>query len=228
MNKTAQKKMDKSQNKFAAAVDHIFAADSKENANWCKKQLDDHPEWVPFLTSLFRRGTFEQMMQRETEKNSLAENEKQYGRLMHSRVKRLDKVPGHVKVDFLKSVNKLIDTSTWDDDIISKAFSWALLIGPQTPLPTEEVFKQEGALLLACQYHYISQAQKPLHRRLPPELSDFFNLLSDGKVSFAPMNITFDLPGGWTWIGSSSTKPAWIASRSPRSSKVARRCYCPW
>lgn len=198
--------MEKQQDKFASAVDHIIATDSKEDAAWCKKQLDDHPEWVPFLTSLFRRGTFEKMMQRESEKNSVAENEKLYGRLLHTRVKRLDKLPTHVKADFLKTVNTNINTEEWGDELVAKAFMWALMIGPNTPLPEGDVFRHERALIHACQYHYQSQCRKPLHKKFPakpsPDSFNFFKLVGGGKAKFTPLGATFDLPGGesmeWT------------------------------
>lgn len=200
LKKTAQKKLEKSQDKFAVAVDHIFATDTKEDTIWCKKQLDEHPEWVPYLTSLFRRGTFQKMMKRDAENMEAAENERKSGRLLHARIRKLDKLPTQFKIDFLAKVNTTGDFESWPANLVNKAFSWCLMIGPQTPLPPNDLFKQETPLLNACVFHYSHKVNSPmgfdLKEKPALETFDFFKLDDAGKVTFLPLQKEFTLPGG--------------------------------
>lgn len=90
MSKTERRKFSKQEDKFASSVGFILEVDSKENSNYCKAQIGRHPELVPYLSSLFRRGTFEKMMQRDTDKQQLQDMEAKFGKALHSRINKLD------------------------------------------------------------------------------------------------------------------------------------------
>ena len=67
LKKSQQKRVDKSTDKFGKAVKTIFQTDNDEEAKWCKQQIEEHPDWVPYLASLFRRGTFKTMLRKDVD-----------------------------------------------------------------------------------------------------------------------------------------------------------------
>lgn len=140
------------------------------------------------------------MMQRDAENMEAAENERKYGRLLHSRIKKMGKLPFQFKVDFLASVNKTADFGSWSSNLVDKAFLWCLMIGPQTPLPPGDIFKHETPLMKACIFHYSEKVNSPMDFDLKetPTLGvfDFFKLAEDGNVTFLPLKKEFNLPGG--------------------------------
>lgn len=164
------------------------------------------------MSSLFRRGTFEKMMKRDAENMKAADHDIMYGRLLHSRIKKADKLPTQCKVEFLPSVNTTGDVEAWSATSVNNAFSWCLMIGPQTPLPPHDLFKHETPLKHACIFHYPKKAPPPpmdfdLTETPSLEKIDFFRLADDGTVTFLPLKKEFKLPGGadmqWQLTGAS-------------------------
>lgn len=198
MTKTQQRKFSKQEDKFVTSVGFIFDADSREDATYCKSQIDKHPEWVPYLSSLFRRGTFEKMMQKDTEKQQLQELEAKYGRAIHSRIRKVDKLPTSVKLSFLTAVNKTINGTEWEDALINKAFAFALHIEPSTPLPDGDEYRFEKVMEKVCMIRYMS-LKCPLAQNMSetpgPDDFNFFSL-TGSSVSFKPQRTTAKLPGG--------------------------------
>lgn len=181
--------------------------DNKEDGIWCKRQIDEHPDCVPYLASLFRRGTFEKMMRQEQINEEQREKERMHGRPIHSRVRKMDRLPASFKETFLKTINQTIDTTSWPEEVVDRAFSFALFLDSATPSHTSPECRYEGALLKACIKKY-TEIGRPLDvsfRAVEVSVDNFnFFKISEDRATFAflPLKQTFGLPGGaapqWT------------------------------
>lgn len=198
LTKVHQRKLDSSHNHFAKAVGNLIMADNKEDAAYCKTMIDENPTWVPYLTSLFRRGTFENMMRQEADQSERREAEDMYGRLLRTRVKKIDRVPIQFKQTFLSSVNGTLGLEGRKEEDINSMFAWALMIDSTTPLPEAPNFRHEGLLMKACYQQYL-KVGSVLHVDLTDADShnfNFFALGSDSEAIFLPTKHKISLPGG--------------------------------
>lgn len=89
-------------------------------------------------------------MKQEAEQSDRREAEEAYGRLLHTRVRKMDRAPTQFKQHFLRSVNSTIVLHNVEEEDISSIFAWALMIDSTTPLPTPAKFRHEGLLMKAC------------------------------------------------------------------------------
>lgn len=137
------------------------------------------------------------MMRQGADQSDRREAEEMYGRLLHTRVKKMDRVPTQFKQTFLRSVSS---TVVFDNikEVDSSIFAWALMIDATTPLPQEANFRHEGLLLKACQEQYLK-----LGSVLNFDLSDlsahsfnFFGMDGTSAATFLPNKHKISLPGG--------------------------------
>lgn len=196
--KINQRKLDSSHSHSAKAVTSLIVADNREDAAYCKSMIDDNPTWVPYLTSLFRRGTFEKMVKQEAEQSERREAEEVDGRLLHTRVKKVDRVPTQFKQNFFTSVNSTLNLEGLKEEDINSMFAWALMVDSTTPIPEHPNFRHEGLLMKACYQQYLK-----LGSVLHVDLSDiasrsfnFFALENKSTAVFLPTNHKIILPGG--------------------------------
>ena len=188
-------------------------------AKWCKQQVDEHPEWVPYLASLFRRGTFETMLKEDVGNKAAASQQRNLGKLLHARIKRVEKLPMSLKADFLERVNSTIVASEWEDGAIDQACRLALLSDNTTPLPSQDMFRYTHVVLdgMMARYMEVGQPLKIDFSDKTPTAEDFafWSVDSSGdRVKFAMGDLGVNLPGSMNDMGWELSDPLAFACQA--------------
>lgn len=138
--------------------------DFSSQAQYCHDQINDHPQWVPWLAALFKRGDIDRVV-RDFNAGSDDDDDQaapQLGKKISARTRRILKVPASVKYDIVKAL--VGDTMPLNDQladgVLDQALIFGLHINDETPMPSSpEAFFVEG-LQAMCKHRYTALGRR--------------------------------------------------------------------
>ena len=144
------------------------------------------------------------------------------GKLLHSRIRKVEKLPPCIKEASLVKINTTINIERWGEDIVEQACRLALASDPSTPLPGDQLFRYTNTILDGMVARYMDVGM-PLAKDLSnlTSIADlaFWKLDESGtEVKFALNNSSVELPGsvemmGWTLVDPLSLRCVAIATK---------------
>lgn len=127
LSKKDQKETKKAEAKFVVSASKIFETGSHDDLVYCKEQLDAHPQWIPYLTKLIKRGMFEQLVKTVAEEAAEEEKSRIFGtEKLPTRQKSVNGTTMKVIDTFLRAVNGTLVPEKISDEVKSRMFNYAL------------------------------------------------------------------------------------------------------